>query len=102
MSTAYSKEGVYSHLSPGFQFSGSLPWSSHLQQRTGRRRAWESPSPPCRLPGGGRQPLRQGQDKLQPDRRVIFSMCGIILVTAWKALFCCFTLYMFVVKLVGN
>ena len=78
MSTAIQKEEVDLHLNPGSQFSGSLPWSSHQRQHTDRRRAWESPSPPCKLPGGEKQPLRQEQDKLQPETTVI-------LVIAWKA-----------------
>ena len=59
------------HLNPGSRFSGSLPWSSHQPQHTGRHRAWESPSPPCKLPGEEQQPLRQEQDKLQPETTVI-------------------------------
>ena len=59
------------HLSLDSLFSGSLPWSSHQPQHTGRRRAWESPSPPCKLPGEEQQPLRQEQDKLQPETTVI-------------------------------
>ena len=90
---------LHSHWSPGSPTSGSLPWSSHQPRRTGRCRAWGSPWPPCKPPGGGRQPLRRGRDTGRPETTERDILCEAELIK-WFILF--FTLYMFIVKFVGN